>query len=97
MTEQELVPTLQVQSKYLEASKKGEKLYELRRIRSDLMSCKYVNLQCIDTREIVTFEVGYRFPLREANGWWNKAFQGDSANYMIIGLKPTDNQLRLEG
>jgi len=84
------VVTLQVQHKYWVASNKGEKLFEVRQVRSDLLSCHYVNLQSLKTKEILTFEVGYRLPLKECNSWWAQAFTGNSADYMVIGLKPVD-------
>ncbi len=87
-----LVVTLDVEHQYWVATQKGQKMFEVRKMSAKLLSCKYLILRSLKTKEVMTFEVGYRLPLKELNTWRADIFQGKAADVMVMGLNPSDKQ-----
>lgn len=87
-----LAVTLDVEHQYWVATQKGQKMFEVRKMSAKLLSCKYVILRSLKTKEVMTFEIGYRLPLKELNTWWLDIFQGKAADVMVMSLKPSDKQ-----
>ncbi len=91
-----LVVTLDVEHQYWVATQKGQKMFEVRKMSAKLLSCKYLILRSLKTKEVMTFEVGYRLPLKELNTWWADIFQGKAADVMVMGLNPSDKTFLAE-
>lgn len=86
---------LNVAHSYWLATKAGDKMFEVRKMTSNLLSCRHLILKSLETKETFTVEVTYRLPLKELNTWWADTFKSDTSHIMVMGLKESSVQFQL--